>query len=102
MNENEFKVLQKMMKEVVSEEVKPVIQRLDKVEQRFDKVEQRLDKVERDIREMKEDIGIIKEDLEEVRGTTDLLSEWAEAVTEYKFPDLHYPLHDNEKLTTGN
>lgn len=95
MNENEFKVLQKMMKEVVSEEVKPVIQRLDKVEQR-------LDKVERDIREMKEDIGVIKEDLEEVRGTTDLLSEWAEAVTEYKFPDLHYPLHDNEKLTTGN
>ena len=95
MNENDFMVLRKMMKEVVSEEVKPVIQRLDKVEQR-------LDKVERDIREMKEDIGIIKEDLEEVRGTTDLLSEWAEAVTEYKFPDLHYPLHDNEKLTTGN
>lgn len=92
MDSNDLTLLRQMMKEVVGEELKPINKHIEKVDKR-------LDKMQNDINEMKEDISIIKEDLEEVRGTTDTLSEWAEAVTVYKFPDLHYPLHDNEKLT---
>lgn len=56
-------------------------------------------KMKGDIAQLKEDVEIIKEDLQEVRGTTNSLSEWAEAATEYHFHDIHYPLNEDEKIS---
>lgn len=78
---------------MTKEEMKVLLDMFD------EKLDEKLKPIKEDIAQMKENIEIIKEDLQEVRGTTNLLSEWAEAVTEYHFHDIHYPLHEDEKVT---
>lgn len=61
-------------------------------------IREELAPIKDDISQIKEDIDTIKVDLEEVRGTSNLTSEWAEALTEYYFPHIHYPLESDEKI----
>lgn len=62
-------------------------------------IDEKLKPIQKSIEKIEKDIEDIKEDLEEVRVTTNATSEWAEALTEYHFPDIHYPLHDDEKIS---
>lgn len=92
MTKEEMKVLLDMFDERLEKKLMPIKQ--DIVLMKED-----ISQLKKDVAEIKEDVEIIKEDLQEVRGTTNSLSEWAEAATEYHFHDIHYPLHEDEKIS---
>lgn len=78
MDNKDLIALKQMMKEVISEELKPVNDHLEKIDQRLDNIEF--------------DLSIIK-------GTTNALSEWAEVVSKVHLDDIHYPLDAKEKIS---
>ncbi len=82
MTQEDMKILANMLDEMIDkkfdEKLKPIYDRPDKIE---------------------EDVDELNYKMEINNSTVNSLSEWAEAVTKYYFRDLHYPLHDEEKLT---
>lgn len=67
--------------QVMSEQLKPVIERLDRVEDRLDRVENMLDE--------------IIEDTEITRVATNELVKWVEVNFSYKYP---FPIEDEERV----
>lgn len=60
------------------------------------KFDEKLAPIQKDIAQIKEDVDILKEDMVEVKGMVNILSQWADAATEYHIHEIHYPLHDDE------
>ncbi len=69
------------------------------MDEKLKPIHQELDGLKHDVNDIKIDIDNMQYDMEIVKVTTNALSEWAEAVTEYHFPDIHYPLEKDEKLS---
>lgn len=88
-----------MTKEDLQQISQIIGEQLNPIKEDIDSLKGDIKELKADVNQIKEDIRILKEDLEEVRVTTNSTSEWAEALTEYHFPDIHYPLHDDEKIS---
>lgn len=74
---------------IFDEKLDPINKRLDKIDERLEKVDERLGKVD-------ERLDNLEEDMKEVKGMVNILSQWAEAATEYHIHEIHYPLEDDE------
>jgi len=78
LSKEDLQLLSDMLDNKLDEKLKPINERLDNIDEQLDE---------------------IKFNVEVLTTTTNALSEWAETVTEYHFPDIHYPLHDDEKIS---
>lgn len=79
----------KLLSELMDEKLAPIRKDMDNLKEGMGNLKE-------DMGNLKEDMDIIKEDMKEVKGVVNILSQWAEAATEYHIHEIHYPLEDDE------